>query len=112
MVCGLLLAVAALIAGDVGYALFSIALFAAVAVAIAAGGRSETIRGLRGDGADERFRAIDLNATAFAGSVVIVVVVVTLVVQIARGHDGNPYTWLAAVGGAAYIGAHVRGARR
>jgi hypothetical protein len=111
VVCGLLVAGAALVAGDVGYALFAIAFFTAVAIAIAAGGRSETIRGLRGDGTDERFRAIDLSATAFAGSVVILAVVIAFVVQIARGQDGNPYAWLAAIGGAAYIGAYVRGAR-
>jgi hypothetical protein len=31
------------------------------------GGRSETVRGLRGDGRDERFRQIDMHATALAG---------------------------------------------
>jgi hypothetical protein len=34
------------------------------------GGRSETIRGLRGDGRDERIAMIDMRATALAGSVV------------------------------------------
>ena len=37
------------------------------------GGRSETIRGLRGDGRDERFRAIDMRATAISGLAAIVV---------------------------------------
>jgi hypothetical protein len=36
------------------------------------GGRSETIRGLRGDGRDERFELIDLKATAFAGLAIII----------------------------------------
>ena len=112
VICGLVLAGAALIAGNAGYALFAIALFSAVAAAIAAGGRSETIRGMRGDGTDERFRAIDLSATAFAGSIVILTVVVAFIVEIARGHDGNPYAWLAAIGGVAYVGAYVRGVRR
>jgi hypothetical protein len=38
---------------------------------ILVGGRSETIRGLRGDGRDERFRQIDIHATAIAGLAVI-----------------------------------------
>lgn len=63
------------------------------------GGRSETIRGLRGDGRDERFRQIDINATAFAG----VVVIVAFVIKLARGRSGAPYTWLGAIAGIAYV---------
>jgi hypothetical protein len=69
------------------------------------GGRSETIRGLRGDGRDERFRRMDVAATALAGTVVICVLVVTWMVEVARGHDGNPYGWLSAVAGLSYVGA-------
>jgi hypothetical protein len=65
-------------------------------------GRSETIRGLRGDGRDERFAQIDLRATAVAGLVLITVLVVAWLVEIARGHAGSPYFWLAAIGGLAY----------
>jgi len=71
------------------------------------GGRSETIRGLRGDGRDERFQRIDIHATAFAGTVVIAAIIVAFVVELARGHDGNPYTWLGALGGVAYLAAVV-----
>jgi len=71
------------------------------------GGRSETIRGLRGDGRDERFQRMDIHATAFAGTVVIVAVLVGFVVELAHGHNGNPYTWLAAIGGVAYMAALV-----
>ena len=67
------------------------------------GGRSETIRGLRGDGRDERFRQIDVNATAVAGVAVVCAVIVAFVVEIARGHSGSPYTWLGAIGGGAYL---------
>ena len=56
-------------------------------------GRSETIRGLRGDGRDERFRQIDVVATAIAGTVVITAIMVAFLVEVARGHDGSPYAW-------------------
>ncbi len=67
------------------------------------GGRSETVRGLRGDGRDERFRQIDIRATAFAGLVVIVAVIVAFVIELARGHSGAPFTWLGAIAGLAYL---------
>ena len=66
-------------------------------------GRSETVRGLRGDGRDERFAQIDLLATAVAGSVLLVALLVAWLVAIARGQSGNPYGWLLAVGGLAYL---------
>jgi uncharacterized YccA/Bax inhibitor family protein len=64
---------------------------------------SETVRGLRGDGRDERFALIDLRATAVTGQVLIVAVIVGWLVEIARGHSGNPYQWLGALGGLAYL---------
>ena len=66
-------------------------------------GRSETVRGLRGDGRDERFARIDLQATAIAGSALLVALIVAWLVAIARGQNGNPYGWLLAVGGLAYL---------
>ena len=46
---------------------------------------------------------IDLRATAFAGLVVIVTLIVAWLVNIARGHDGSPYGQVLAIGGIAYI---------
>ena len=66
-------------------------------------GRSETVRGLRGDGRDERFARIDLQATAVAGSALLVALIVAWLVAIARGQSGSPYDWLLAVGGLAYL---------
>ena len=63
----------------------------------------ETVRGLRGDGRDERFAQIDLQATAVAGSVLLVVLIVAWLVAIALGQSGNPYGWLLAVGGLSYL---------
>ena len=66
-------------------------------------GRSETVRGLRGDGRDERFAQIDLQATAVAGSVLLVALIVAWLVAITRGQSGNPYGWLLAIGGLSYL---------
>ena len=66
-------------------------------------GRSETIRGLRGDGRDERFAQIDLRATAMAGLALLVALLVAWLVAIARGRSGSPYDWLLAIGGLAYL---------
>ena len=71
------------------------------------GGRSETIRGLRGDGRDERFRQIDIYATAVAGLAVITAIIVAFVVELARGHNGSPYGWLGAIAGLSYLIAVV-----
>ena len=87
--------------------LVSFAIMVVFGAAILLGGRSETIRGLRGDGRDERFRTIDIHATAFAGVAVIVAVLVAFVVELGRGHEGSPYSWLAAIGGLAYVAAIV-----
>ncbi|MBV9451110.1 MAG: hypothetical protein JO345_35005 [Streptosporangiaceae bacterium] len=66
-------------------------------------GRSETIRGLRGDGRDERFAQIDLRATAVAGLALIVTLIVAWLTEVARGHSGSPYDWLGGIGGLAYM---------
>jgi hypothetical protein len=73
------------------------------------GGRSETVRGMRGDGRDERWAMIDLRATALAGLVVIPAVIVAFVVDVARGGDGMPYAWLGALGGVAYLAGFLVG---
>jgi hypothetical protein len=62
---------------------------------------------LRGDGRDERFRQIDLAATAIAGLVVITAIIVAFIVEVARGHSGQPYTWFDAPAGLAYLAAVV-----
>ena len=69
------------------------------------GGGSETIGGLRGDGRDERFRQMDVRAIAFAGSILIAVILITFLVELARGNDGAPYNWLGAITAIAYLAA-------
>ena len=82
------------------YGLVVLAVFGLVLLLLT--GRSETIRGLT-TGRDERFAQIDLRATAVAGLVLITTVIVAWLVEIARGHSGNPYGWLGAIGGLAYV---------
>lgn len=93
--------------GHPGSGLGSFAIMAAFGALVLFGGRSETIRGLRGDGRDERFRTMDIHATAIAGLAVIVAVIVAFIVELARGHDGSPYSWLGGIGGLAYLAAIV-----
>jgi hypothetical protein len=107
VLAGLIILAAQTIGGDFKGGLVSLAIMVAFGALIAFGGRSETIRGLRGDGRDERFRQIDIHATAIAGLAVILAVIIAFVVELARGHNGEPYTWLGAIGGLAYIAAVI-----
>jgi hypothetical protein len=104
---GIVIFAAQWIGGDPGSGLESLGIMVAFGALVLFGGRSETIRGLRGDGRDERFRQIDIHATAVAGLAVITAIIVAFVIEVARGHDGAPYTWLGAVGGIAYLAAVV-----
>jgi len=104
---GVVLLAAQWIGGSARSGLWSLAIMAGVGALLLFGGRSETIRGLRGDGRDERFRQIDIHATALAGIVVLSAIIIAFVVELARGHDGSPYSWLGAIGGLAYLAAII-----
>jgi hypothetical protein len=104
---GLVVFVAQWIGGDPGGGLVSFAIVAGFGLLVLLGGRSETIRGLRGDGRDERFRKIDIHATAIAGIAVISAIVIASLVELARGHNPGPYGWLAAVAAIAYLAAII-----
>jgi hypothetical protein len=100
---GLLFLAAFWIGDNVGTGLASFGVMVAVGFGVLVFGRSETVRGLSGPGRDERWAMIDIHATALAGMVLILVVIGGFLVEIARGHDGNPYGLLGAVAGIAYI---------
>jgi hypothetical protein len=100
---GLLLFAAQWVGGNPGSGLVSLGIMTAFGALFLFGGRSDTIRGLRGDGRDERFRQIDIHATAIAGLAVITAIIVAFVVELARGHDGSPYSWLGAIAGLSYL---------
>jgi len=104
---GLMLA-AQSVGGHVRAGLFSLALMAGLGLVFAFGGRSETIRGLRGDGRDERFADIDLRATAFCGLVVIFGLIGLFLWDLAHGDQPGPYAGVMAIGGVAYVVAIVR----
>jgi hypothetical protein len=93
------------IGGDAGQGAISFGVMAALAALFYFGGRSETLRGLGGPGRDERWTAIDLRASAFAGFVVIVAVIGAWLWEAANGDDGSPYVQLGALAGIAYIAA-------
>jgi hypothetical protein len=96
---------AAWLGGQLVSGLIGLGIMAAFGLFVAVAGRSETVRGLRGDGRDERFAQIDLRATAVTGLVLITAVIVAFLVEVARGHSGAPYTWLGALAGLTYIAA-------
>jgi hypothetical protein len=99
---GVVVLAASWLGGQLGAGVFSLAVMAAFGLFfLLLTGRSETIRGLT-TGRDERFAQIDLKATAVAGLALIITLIVAWLVQIARGHSGSPYYWLAAVGGLTY----------
>jgi undecaprenyl pyrophosphate phosphatase UppP len=102
---GFAMLVAQWIGGDARNGLLSLAIMTGFGLLIVLGGGSETVRGLRGDGRDERFSAMDIRATAFAGSFLIAVILIAFLVDIARGNDGAPYNWLGAITAIAYLAA-------
>ena len=81
----------------------ALAVMLVLALLILAGGRSELIRGLRGDGRDEYWQRIDVHATALAGNVLIVAILAMCAWEWAHGRDGTPYAQLGAVAGVAYV---------
>jgi hypothetical protein len=107
LVLGLVL-LAALAAGhQLVTGIWSFGIMVLFGAAVLLGGRSETIRGLRGDGRDERFAMLDLQATALAGLALMIAVIVAFIVDVARGNSGEPYDWLGAIAGLAYIAAVI-----
>jgi hypothetical protein len=102
---GVVVLAAGWLGGQLGVGLFGLVVMAAFGLVVLLLTRhNETIRGLT-TGRDERFAQIDLKAIAVAGLVLILTVIVAWLVEIARGHSGQPYDWLGAIGGLAYVGA-------
>lgn len=102
-VLGLVILAVAWLGGHPAEGVFGLAGLTAFGLFFLLAGHSETIRGLRGDGRDERFAQIDLQATAISGLALLVALIVAWLVAIARGQSGSPYDWLLAIGGLAYL---------
>ena len=100
---GLCLGGAQWMGGDRQTGLTSIAFFVVIAALLALGGRSETIRMIRGDGRDERWARIDLAATALTGLVLVAAIIVSCAWEWAHGRDGTPFVQLGAIGGLSYL---------
>jgi drug/metabolite transporter (DMT)-like permease len=98
---GLVMLTASSLGGHPGLGLAMLGIMVAFGSVFLLGGRNETIR-LMGR-PDERWRAIDLAATAIAGLVLITVVIGAFVWELAHGRDGSPFTQLGAIGGVAYL---------
>jgi Predicted membrane protein (DUF2178) len=100
---GIVVFVVSWVGGQFGAGLGSLAILAAFGLLILLlTGRSETVRGLT-VARDERFAQIDQRATAVAGLVVLVTLIVAWLVATARGQNGHPYDWLLAISGLSYL---------
>jgi hypothetical protein len=100
---GLLILGAFAAGGNAGEGAISFGVMAALGAVFLFGRRSETLQGLGGPGRDERWAMIDVHATALAGVALILVVIGGWLYEVANGRDGDPFTWLCAVGGVAYV---------
>ena len=81
----------------------ALAVMAVLGAVFLVGGRSEMIRGLRGDGRDEYWARMDARASLFAGMVLVTAVIGMCLWEWAHGRDGSPYTALGAISGVAYV---------
>jgi hypothetical protein len=104
VVAGLVMLAAEWSAGYPGRGAVSLAIMLVFAAALVLfSGRSDMFQVMRDPSTDERTTMLDLRATAFAGVVLILVVIGAFIYETARGNDGSPYMWLGAVAGVAYL---------
>jgi hypothetical protein len=95
------------VGGDPSSGLIGLAILAGLGLVFALGGRSEAIRGLRGDGRDEYWETLDVGATLLAGIVLVAAVIAMSMWEWAHGRDGSPYSQLGALAGVTYLVALV-----
>jgi hypothetical protein len=105
LIAGVGYLVAFSLGGHPGLGALGLAVMVLFGLGVLAAGASETVRGLRGDGRDERFALLDLRATACAGLVLILAVIVAFMIDTAHGGSGQPYSWLGAIAGLTYLAA-------
>ncbi len=104
---GLAMGAASWAGGDRGFAVFAVALMAALAIVlVVAASHSETVERLL-DRRDERITGLDRDATLFAGAVLIVAVLGGFIGELAAGGDGQPYSWMGAAAGVSYVAALI-----
>ena len=93
------------IGGDPVGGVLAFGVMAVAAALLALGGRSEMVRGLRGDGRDEYWQRMDARATYFSGMTAITLIIVMCLWEWRHGRDGTPYVQLGAIAGVAYMAA-------
>lgn len=104
---GLAMGAAAWTGGDRGFAVFAVVLMTVVTVVlVVAASYSETVERIL-DRRDERITALDRDATLFTGMVLIVAVLGGFIGELATGGDGQPYSWMGALGGVSYVVALI-----
>lgn len=74
--------------------------------------RSDVAKVLAGRAPDERYRALDMQAVAITGFVLILCVIGGFLWEEAHGRSGMPYTLLGAIAAFTYFGALVYGRLR
>lgn len=102
---GVLCLTAFWIGDDPRSGLWALVIMAGFGLLLLLGGRSEMIRGLRGDGRDEYWRRIDVHASYLAGLATIGLIIGMCLWEWAHGRSGTPYVQLGALSGVAYLGA-------
>ena len=93
------------IGDDLRSGLYALAVMAGAGLIFLLGGRSEMVRGLRGDGRDEYWERIDVHATYLAGLVLIGLIIGMCLWEWAHGRRGAPYVQLGAISGVSYLAA-------
>jgi len=107
-VMGIAFWIACAIGGHPGVGAASFLILALFGSVFVLGGRSETVRAMRGDGTDERWRSIDLRSTAISGLAMGAFCIVASLVELARGVEtGGPYPIVCAIGGVSYLVAYL-----
>jgi hypothetical protein len=106
LLLGVLFFAASAIGGDprAGLAMFAIMAVYSAVIAVF-GGRIETLGILGGRPVDERLATFDIQATAVAGTVALVIAIVGFLWSIAIGRSGQDFALVTAAGGIAYIAA-------
>ena len=98
---------AAAIGGHPALGAVCFAIMAGYAAVLVFGRRSDIIRVLGGDPADERWHWIDVRATAFAGGAVIFAIIAAFVWELAHGRNGQAFANLGAIAGGSYVAALI-----
>ncbi len=104
---GLVFLVALWVGGERQGGVEALVLMSVLALVFLVGGRSDMIRGLRGDGKDEYWQRIDVHATALAGHVAVLLILAMCAWEWGHGRDGTPYIQLGAITSVAYVLALV-----